>query len=88
MKINCDLLVLGTGVVPNRENKKLAEIFDLELTEDGFFKEAEPKFRPVDALREGIYLCGGAHSPLSWQEVIVQAEAGALGDAACGLPGG
>jgi heterodisulfide reductase subunit A len=77
MKLDCDLLVLSTGVVPNRENRSLADLFGLELSEDGFFKEAEPKFRPVDALREGIYLCGGAHSPRSWQEVILQAEAAA-----------
>jgi heterodisulfide reductase subunit A len=77
LKLDCDLLVLSTGVIPNRENSSLAELFGLELTEDGFFKEAEPKFRPVDALREGIYLCGGAHSPRSWQEVILQAEAAA-----------
>ena len=75
--IDCDLLVLSTGIIPNKENKRLAELFDLELTEDGFFKEAEVKFRPVDALREGIYLCGGAHSPRSWHEVILQAEAAA-----------
>ena len=76
-QLDCDLLVLSTGIIPNRRNRSLAEIFDLELTEDGFFKEAEPKFRPVDALREGIYLCGGAHSPRSWQEVILQGEAAA-----------
>lgn len=76
-QFECDLLVLSTGVVPNKENKRLADLFDLELTEDGFFKEAEPKFRPVDALREGIYLCGGAHSPRSWHEVILQSEAAA-----------
>ena len=68
---------MSTGVIPNRENSSLAELFGLELTEDGFFKEAEVKFRPVDALREGIYLCGGAHSPRTWQEVIQQGEAAA-----------
>jgi heterodisulfide reductase subunit A len=77
IEIEADLLVLSTGVVPSKENKKLAELFDLELDADGFFKEAEPKFRPVDALREGIYLCGGAHSPRSWNEVIMQSEAAA-----------
>ncbi|OGP54781.1 MAG: hypothetical protein A2Y65_08825 [Deltaproteobacteria bacterium RBG_13_52_11] len=77
VKLDCDLLVLSTGVIPRRENRHLAELFALELTEDGFFKEAEPKFRPIDALREGIYLCGGSHSPRSWQEVILQAQAAA-----------
>jgi heterodisulfide reductase subunit A len=77
IELEADLLVLSTGVLPAKENKQLAKIFDLELDVDGFFKEAEPKFRPVDALREGIYLCGGAHSPRSWYEVILQSEAAA-----------
>jgi heterodisulfide reductase subunit A len=77
VRLDCDLLVLSTGVIPNSGNSSLAETLDLELTEDGFFKEAETKFRPVDALREGIYFCGGAHSPRSWQEVVVQAHAAA-----------
>jgi len=76
-QLDCDLLVLSTGEVPNRDNEALARLFELELTEDGFFKEAEVKFRPVDALREGIYICGGAHSPRTWQEVIQQGEAAA-----------
>jgi heterodisulfide reductase subunit A len=77
IELESDLLVLSTGVIPGKENKMLAKIFDLELDADGFFKEAEPKFRPVDALREGIYICGGAHSPRSWHEVILQSEAAA-----------
>jgi heterodisulfide reductase subunit A len=76
-QLDCDLLVLSTGEVPNNDNAALARLFELELTEDGFFKEAEVKFRPVDALREGIYICGGAHSPRTWQEVIQQGEAAA-----------
>ncbi len=77
IEIDCDLLVLSTGIVPNSENPRLAAVFGLDLDVDGFFKEAEVKFRPVDAVREGIYLCGGAHSPRSSQEVILQAQAAA-----------
>jgi heterodisulfide reductase subunit A len=76
-QLDCDLLVLSTGEIPNNDNAALARLFELELTEDGFFKEAEVKFRPVDALREGIYICGGAHSPRTWQEVTQQGEAAA-----------
>jgi heterodisulfide reductase subunit A len=49
----------------------------LELTEDGFFKEAEVKFRPVDFLTDGIFVCGLAHSPRGIAESIVQAQAAA-----------
>ena len=57
-----DLLVLSPGIVPTN-NARLAQILGVDLTEDGFFKEAEAKFRPVDFLNEGIYVCGLAHSP-------------------------
>lgn len=77
MRLEADLLVLSTGVVPRRENRLLSELFGLELGSDGFFKEAEVKFRPVDASREGIFVCGGCHSPRPWQEVVLQARASA-----------
>ena len=69
-----DLLVLSSAIVP-REQEKLAQILDLEFTEDGFFKEANVKFRPVDFLRDGIFLCGLAHSPRSIGETLAQAQA-------------
>ena len=69
-----DLLVLSTPVVP-RDEHRLANILSLDLNEDGFFQEAEAKFRPVDCLRDGIFICGLAHSPRSLGESIVQAQA-------------
>ena len=76
LKIEPDLLVLSTGIVPN-DNSVLAQMMDLELTEDGFFKEAEVKFRPVDFVTNGIFLCGLAHSPRGITESIAQAQAAA-----------
>lgn len=69
-----DLLVLSTPVVP-RDEHRLAELLSVDLDEDGFFQEAEAKFRPVDCLRDGIFICGLAHSPRSLGEAIVQAQA-------------
>jgi len=71
-----DLLVLSAGIVPN-DNRALADILGVEADEDGFFKEAEEKFRPVDFLKEGIYVCGLAHSPRGVEETVVQARAAA-----------
>ncbi len=73
-----DLVVLSTGVTPG-ENRALADILTVPLDEDGFFQEAEEKFRPVDFLREGIYVCGLAHSPRGVEETIAQARAAARG---------
>ncbi|MBW2625380.1 MAG: CoB--CoM heterodisulfide reductase iron-sulfur subunit A family protein, partial [Deltaproteobacteria bacterium] len=72
--IPSDLLVLGTGIVANGQDK-LAQIFEVEVDQDGFYQEAEYKWRPVDFLKEGIFTCGIAHSPRSISETIAMAEA-------------
>jgi heterodisulfide reductase subunit A len=72
--IESDLLVLSTGIVPKGQDK-LAEIFEVEVDQDGFFQEAEYKWRPVDFLKEGVFTCGIAHSPRSVTETIAMAEA-------------
>jgi heterodisulfide reductase subunit A len=71
-----DILVLSTGIVPN-EGKSLAHLFGVELNQDGFFQEAESKWRPVDFLKEGIFMAGLAHSPRSITETIAMAQAAA-----------
>jgi heterodisulfide reductase subunit A len=74
--IETDLLVLSTGIVPGDQGK-LAEIFGVELDQDGYFQEAESKWRPVDFIKEGVFTCGLAHSPRSITESIAMAEAAA-----------
>jgi heterodisulfide reductase subunit A len=74
--IEADLLVLASGIVPQLP-EKLAAAFGAEKDADGFFAEAEPKWRPVDALKEGIFACGLALSPRSIPEAIATAGAAA-----------
>ena len=75
--LDADAVVLSPAVLPQESNHGLAEILDLELTENGFFKEAEIKFRPVDFTREGIYACGLALYPGNITESIAEAQAAA-----------
>ncbi len=76
IQINPDLVVLATGIVPSLP-VDLAETFGCSLDRDGFFEEAEPKWRPVDSLKEGVFACGIAHSPRSISEAVTTAEAAA-----------
>jgi heterodisulfide reductase subunit A len=71
-----DLLVLSPAIVPG-DYSKLAGMLDVELTQDGFFREAEGKFKPVETLRDGVFVCGLAHSPRDMSETIAQAQAAA-----------
>jgi heterodisulfide reductase subunit A len=69
-----DALVLATGIVPG-DQKNLVELFDVALNQDGFYQEADYKWRPVDMIKEGIFVCGIALSPRSATESIATAEA-------------
>ncbi len=71
-----DLVVLATGVVSNLPQESGAK-FGAAVDQDGFFQEAESKWRPVDALKEGVFACGLAHTPRNIAETIATAEAAA-----------
>ena len=69
IEIKPDYLVLSAGMVP--ENS-LAEILGIELTEDGWYKEMNPKFKPLEA-RPGIFLAGNAQGPGDIPETVTKA---------------
>jgi heterodisulfide reductase subunit A len=76
IEIQTDLLVLATGVVPDLPAGLVASL-GIRMDADGFFSEADAKWRPVEALKEGIVACGLAHSPRSIDETVATAEAAA-----------
>ncbi len=76
LKIQTDLLVLATGIVPKLP-KPLAQAFGATIDPDGFFQEAEFKWRPVDGLKEGVFGCGIVLSPRSIQDSTASAGAAA-----------
>ena len=77
MEIAADQVILATGIEPSGSNRELARVFDVPVNEDGFFVEADSKWRPVEFNRLGIFLAGLAHSPQTVNETIMQAEAAA-----------
>ncbi len=76
LEIESDLLVLATGIVPALP-EYIVTTFGASVDRDGFFQEAESKWRPVDSLKEGVFGCGIAHSPRSAAESVISAEAAA-----------
>jgi len=74
IRIDADLVVLATGIVPAL-SKDLTEAFGITMDQDGFFEEAEYKWRPVDSLKDGVFSCGLTHSPRNITESIATAEA-------------
>lgn len=76
VEIETDFVVLAAGFIPN-ETPHFASLSGLTFDKDGFFKEAESKWRPVDSLKEGIFACGLAHSPRNITESVSTAQAAA-----------
>jgi len=76
VEIEADIVLLAAGVVPNLP-LHLASAFGFTTDEDGFFQEAESKWRPVDSLKDGVFACGLAHSPRNIPEAIATAQAAA-----------
>ena len=77
MKLPADLVVLSTGVDSEESNLHLAEAFNIPVTEDWFFAEADSKWRPIEFQKVGIYVAGTAHSPMPLRSVLLQSEAAA-----------
>jgi len=74
--IAADLVVLATGIAPALA-PELADAYGVDRDQDAFFQEAESKWRPVDALKEGVFACGICLSPRNVEESIATAEAAA-----------
>jgi len=70
-----DLVVLSVGLCPSEGSKRIAGILKLGESPDGFLQEAHPKFRPVDTLKDGVFICGCAQGPKDIPDTVAQASA-------------
>ena len=75
ISIAADHVVLSAGIHPHEENRQIAQFLKVPLNSEGFFLEAHMKLRPVDFMTDGVFLCGLAHSPKTFEESILQAQA-------------
>jgi heterodisulfide reductase subunit A len=76
MHLHPDVLTLASAIIV-KDQEKLAQLFKVPLTNDGFFLEAHMKLRPVDFATDGVFVAGLAHYPKPMDEAIAQAQAAA-----------
>ncbi|MDA8189503.1 MAG: hydrogenase iron-sulfur subunit [Dehalococcoidales bacterium] len=72
-----DLVVLSTGATPRTDSDLVQRLLTLSRTSDGFFLEAHPKLRPVDASTKGVFFAGCAEAPKDIKDSVTQASAAA-----------
>jgi heterodisulfide reductase subunit A len=75
--VKVGLVTLSIGLKPCKDANEIQRLFNLSRSPDGFFMEAHPKLRPVDAPTGGIFFAGCAESPKDIKDSVTQASAAA-----------
>lgn len=76
-KVKTGMVILSVGIEPCHDSDVIQRLFTLSRTPDGFFMEAHPKLKPVDAPTGGVFLAGCAESPKDIRDSVTQASAAA-----------
>src|SRR4030043_320911 len=58
IEIEADMVVLATAAIPKKGSEDIARILNLSRGSDGFFMEAHPKLKPMDAPTDGVFYAG------------------------------
>jgi heterodisulfide reductase subunit A len=77
LQITADLVVLGTGLVPNRDMGHLSALVHASRSADGFFLEAHPKLKPLESAMSGVFLAGACQGPKDIPDTVAQASGAA-----------
>jgi heterodisulfide reductase subunit A len=75
--VDVDMVVLSTAIEAPRDASRVATLFGLGRSPDGFFAEAHPKLRPVETNTEGVFLAGTAQGPKDVPDTVAHAGAAA-----------
>jgi heterodisulfide reductase subunit A len=77
MEMHADLVVLGTGLVPNSDLERISSLFHASRSADGFMLEAHPKLRPLESAAAGVFLAGACQGPKDIPDTVAQASGAA-----------
>jgi len=77
LTLPADVVPLSMSISPAKGTQELAQMLRVPLSTEGFFAEAQIKLRPMDFMREGIFLAGMAHYPKFIEESLSHALAAA-----------
>jgi heterodisulfide reductase subunit A len=76
-RISADMAILSIGLEARKDSEMIQRLLTVSRNQDGFFLEAHPKLRPVDAATGGVFFAGCAESPKDIRDSVTQASAAA-----------
>lgn len=72
-----DMVVLAIGLEARKDSKNLAEMMNINVTENGWFKESNQLIDPTGSGIQGIHLAGVCQGPKDIPDTVAQASAAA-----------
>jgi len=76
-EIPVDMVILCNAIEPRRDAERVARLFGLSRSPDGFFLERHPKLDPVATSSDGLFVAGCAQGPKDIPDTVAQASAAA-----------
>ncbi|MEW6661755.1 MAG: FAD-dependent oxidoreductase [Bacillota bacterium] len=79
-EVPVDMVILSTACEARSDAARVAQVFGIQRSRDGFFLEAHPKLEPLRTATEGIYIAGCCQGPKDIPDSVAQG-AGAAAEA-------
>jgi heterodisulfide reductase subunit A len=77
IRVPVDMVILSVAMQPRADTDKLARVFLLGCSRDGFFLERHPKLDPVGTMLDGIFAVGCCQGPKDISDTVAQATGAA-----------
>ncbi len=71
------MVVLMVGLEPRYDATRMAHLFGIGGTQEGFFMEKHIKFAPVETVADGVYIAGTCQGPKDIPDSVAQGGAAA-----------
>lgn len=76
-RIPVDMVILSPALQARADAEKVAQIFGLGRSRDGFFLERHPKLGPVQTASDGVFIAGTCQGPKDIPDSVAQGAAAA-----------
>lgn len=78
IRVTLDLLVLMSGMCPNKEGKRVGELISLKSDEDGFFELPKSMYNQQITKHVGLFMAGACTGPKTIPEAINEGRSAAI----------
>ncbi len=76
-RLPVDMVILSCGLEPRRDHHKIAHLFGLSCSADGWLIERHPKLDPVATMTDGVFIAGVCQGPKDIPASVAQGAAAA-----------